>query len=94
MGRVGIEMFYTGRQRLDENPYRQDSVPYWLFGMLVERRFGPLRVFVNAENLANVRQTKYDRLLRPQRSFDGQWTVDEWAPLDGRVINGGLRFSF
>ena len=94
IGRVGIEMFYTGRQRLDENPYRQDSVPYWLFGMLVERRFGPLRVFVNAENLANVRQTKYDRLLRPQRSFDGQWTVDEWAPLDGRVINGGLRFSF
>ncbi|HLQ47192.1 MAG TPA: hypothetical protein VK137_20780, partial [Planctomycetaceae bacterium] len=89
-----FEMFYTGRQRLDENPYRQDSVPYWLFGILVERRFGPLRVFVNAENLANVRQTKYDRLLRPQRSFDGQWTVDEWAPLDGRVINGGLRFSF
>jgi outer membrane receptor for ferrienterochelin and colicins len=94
LGRVGIEMFYTGRQRLDENPYRQESVPYWLFGVLVERRFGPLRLFANAENLANVRQTKYDRLLRPQPGFDGQWTVDQWAPLDGRVINGGLRFGF
>jgi iron complex outermembrane receptor protein len=93
-GRVGIEMFYTGRQRLDENPYRQDSVPYWLFGMLIERHLGPLRLFINAENLANVRQTKYDRLVQPQRSFDGRWTVDEWAPLDGRVVNGGLRISF
>ena len=93
-GRVGIEMFYTGRQRLDENPYRQDSVPYWLFGMLVERHLGSLRLFINAENLANVRQTKHNRLLRSQRSFDGRWTVDEWAPLDGRVINGGLRLSF
>jgi hypothetical protein len=26
--------------------------------------------------------------------FDGYWTVDAWAPLDGRVINGGMRLSF
>jgi hypothetical protein len=25
---------------------------------------------------------------------DGRWTVDRWAPLDGRTINGGVRFSF
>jgi len=25
---------------------------------------------------------------------DGRWTVDAWAPLDGRVINGGVRFVF
>jgi iron complex outermembrane receptor protein len=93
-GRVGIEVFYTGRQRLDENPYRGESVPYWIFGLLVERHFGPVRLFVNAENLSNVRQTRYDRLVRPQRNFDGRWTVDAWAPLEGRVINGGLRLSF
>jgi outer membrane receptor for ferrienterochelin and colicins len=93
-GRVGIEGFYTGRQRLEDNPYRNNSVPYWLFGLLVERHMGPLRLFINAENLGDVRQTKYNRLLRPQRSFDGEWTVDQWAPLDGRVINGGIRFQF
>ncbi|PYS10646.1 MAG: TonB-dependent receptor [Acidobacteria bacterium] len=93
-GRIGIEAFYTGVQRLDDNPYRASSLPYWLFGVLVERRLGRVRLFVNAENLANVRQTKHNPLLRPARSFDGQWTVDEWAPLDGRVINGGLRFGF
>jgi len=87
-------MFYTGQQRLEENPYRSNSVPYWLFGVLVERRFGPARLFVNAENLANVKQSSYDPLVRPSQHFDGRWTVDAWAPLEGRVINGGLRWSF
>jgi outer membrane receptor for ferrienterochelin and colicins len=93
-GRVGIEMFYTGRQRLDENPYRRESVPYWIFGMLMERRVGRVRLFVNAENIANFKQTRYHPLLRPTRRFDGRWTVDAWAPLEGRVVNGGVRWSF
>ena len=28
------------------------------------------------------------------RHPDGRWTVDAWAPLEGRTINGGLRVSF
>ena len=92
-GRVGIEIFYTGRQRLDDNPYRNESRPYWIVGMLIERRVGPVRFFLNAENITNIRQTRYDRLVRPTRHFDGRWTVDAWAPLEGRVINGGVRFS-
>lgn len=93
-GRIGLELFYTGRQRLEDNPYRSESVPYWIFGMLVERRLGAARLFVNAENLLNVRQTHYDPLLRPQQHFDGAWTVDAWTLLEGRVVNAGLRFSF
>jgi iron complex outermembrane receptor protein len=93
-GRIGLELFYTGRQRLEDNPYRSESVPYWVFGMLIERRFGPARLFVNAENLANIRQTRYDPLLGPRQNFDGAWTVDAWTLLEGRVINGGLRFNF
>ncbi len=27
-------------------------------------------------------------------SIDGRWTVDAWAPLDGRVLNGGIRLKF
>jgi len=93
-GRIGVEAFYTGLQRLDNDPFRGSSVPYWVFGVLVERHFGPLRLFVNAENLGNVRQTHYERLVRPDRNFDGRWTVDAWAPIDGRVINGGIRLAF
>ena len=93
-GRIGIEVFYTGQQRLDDNPYRTESRPYWILGVLAEHRVGPVRLFINGENLTDTRQTRYDSLLRPQRHLDGRWTVDAWAPLDGRVINGGVRLSF
>jgi outer membrane receptor for ferrienterochelin and colicins len=93
-GRAGVESYYTGRQALDRNPFRDVSRRYVLFGGLFERRVGRARLFVNVENLADVRQTKHDPLVRPVRLPDGRWTVDAWAPLDGRVWNGGVRIGF
>jgi iron complex outermembrane receptor protein len=93
-GRIGVEAYFTGQQRLEDNPYRSQSQSYILFGGLVERRFGRLRLFINAENLGGIRQTRFDPLVRPSQAVDGRWTVDAWAPLDGRVINGGVRLSF
>jgi outer membrane receptor for ferrienterochelin and colicins len=93
-GRIGLEIYYTGRQRLEDDPYRHMSVPYVVFGMLAERRIGRARLFVNAENLGGVRQTEHDPLVRPVQANDGRWTVDAWAPLEGRTINGGVRLSF
>lgn len=91
VGRVGVEWYYTGRQRLEENPYRSISEPYMVAGILAERQFGRVRLFINLENLTGVRQTRWDPLLRPVRGIDGRWTVDPWAPLEGRNVNGGLR---
>ena len=34
VGRVGIEVYYTGRQRLEVNPYRERSAPYVIVGLL------------------------------------------------------------
>lgn len=93
-GRVGLELYYTGRQELDENPYRTRSRPYFVTGLLVERRFGNARVFVNAENLLDTRQTGFDPLVLPERSPEGRWTTDAWAPLEGRVFNAGVRYEF
>jgi outer membrane receptor for ferrienterochelin and colicins len=93
-GRIGVEWYYTGRQSLDENPYRSVSEPYVIVGGLAERQFGRLRLFVNGENLTGVRQTRWDPLLRPSRAVDGRWTVDAWAPLEGRNVNGGIRIRF
>ena len=93
-GRFGIEMYFVGKQQLDENPYRGASRPHLLLGALGERRFGGLRVFINAENLLDIRQTKYDPLIVPAPRRDGRWTVDAWAPLEGRVVNGGVRVAF
>lgn len=94
VGRVGVEVYYTGRQALEENPYRGISEPYVIVGALAERQFGRIRLFINGENLSGVRQTKWDPLLRPTRAVDGRWAVDAWAPLEGRNINGGLRIRF
>ena len=93
-GRLGFELYYTGRQRVDANPYRTSGAPYPLMGLLAERRVGRLRLFVNLENLTDVRQQDWDPVIRPDRAVDGRWTVDGWAPLDGRIVNGGVRVPF
>jgi iron complex outermembrane receptor protein len=63
-------------------------------GLLAEHAFGKVHLFVNVEDLNNVHQTQYDPLIRPAQGADGRWTVDAWAPLDGRNINGGIRVTF
>jgi len=93
-GRIGIEAYYTGRQLLDENPYRTRSRPYLHLGLLGEIALGRISLFANAENLLNVRQTRYDPLLLPRRAASGQWTVDAWAPLEGFILNAGVRLRF
>lgn len=93
--RVGLECYFTGEQRLEYNPYRDSSLPYVLVGAMAERRVSAhMKLFLNLENLTNVRQTRWDPLLLPAQAVDGRWTVDAWAPLDGRVVNGGARFTF
>ena len=93
-GRLGFEVYYTGRQRLDDNPYRSRSKPYVELGLLGEVALGNARLFLNAENLLDIRQTKYDPLLLPTRAADGRWTVDAWGPTDGFTLNGGIRLTF
>ena len=94
-GRAGIEWYYTGRQRLENNPFAEESRPYMIVGALAERPVGGgLRLFVNAENITGIRQTRWDPLIRPTRAADGRWTVDAWAPLEGWNVNGGIRYHF
>jgi outer membrane receptor for ferrienterochelin and colicins len=93
IGRVGFELYYTGEQELDDNPFRAVSKPYFEMGLLGEMVLGNYRLFVNAENILNARQTRHDRLVRPTRSPSGSWTVDAWQPLDGFTVNAGVRIS-
>jgi outer membrane receptor for ferrienterochelin and colicins len=87
-------LYYTGVQRLEANPYATRSEPYVIVGLLAERQFGRLRLFVNGENLTDVRQSRWQPLLLNERAADGRWTVDAWAPLEGRNINAGVRVVF
>jgi len=93
-GRLGIEAYFTGRQELEDDPYRDTARRHFILGFLVDRKLGPFRVFLNAENILDTRQTGFDPLLRPSRTPDGRWITDVWAPLEGRAFNGGVWISF
>jgi len=93
-GRIGAELSYTGTQSLEENPYRETSESYLELSILGELRFGETRIYVNAMNLTDVRQTDYDPLYLPEQAADGRWTTDAWAPLEGRSFNAGVRLEF
>lgn len=93
-GRLGLEVYYTGGQSLEDNPYRLEGRPYFEIGLLGEIVLGRARLFVNAENILGTRQTRYDPLLQPVRAADGRWTVDGWAPIEGFVLNAGVKWRF
>lgn len=94
VGGVGFEAYAFGRQPLEDDPSLESGRPYLLIGALARRRFGRFLVFINAENLLDVRQTREESVVLPARRPDGRWLVDAWAPLDGRVLNGGVRVFF
>ena len=92
VGQVALELSYVGRQALAEDPYRTVSRPYLVVGFLAMKRLGSMAtVFVNAENLLDVQLSDYQPLVRPAPGPGGRWTVDAWAPLDGSMINLGVR---
>lgn len=92
--RIGIEGIYYGRQALDDDPYRTDSKPYLYAMAIAMRQFGPVEVVANFENLLDVRQTKYQPLVRPAPTVGGRWTTDVWAPLEGFMANVALRLRW
>ena len=90
-GRVGLELDYTGPQALADNPYRTYSRGYFQLNALAELRFGKFSVFMNAINVTDVRQTRYDPLIRSSTGPGGNPITDVWAPLDGCTLNIGIR---
>jgi iron complex outermembrane receptor protein len=93
-GRIGVELYFTGLQQTHDDPYRTQSRSHFILGVLVERRIGNARFFLNGENLLDTRHTRWTPLVRPTQSPQGRWTTNVWAPLEGRAFNGGVRLSF
>lgn len=88
------EIFYTGRQALEDDPSAATSRPYTTVGVLLAKRAGRATLFLNGENLTNVRLTNYEPFVRTRVGEGGRWTVDPWAPLEGRRVNLGLKWRW
>ena len=92
--RAGFEAYYTGAQRLNDNPFTDYSKPYWHLGLMGEITVGRFSWFVNFENLLDVKQTDEHPMILPARAPSGQWTTDIWSRNDGFIVNAGVRVKF
>ena len=86
--RAGAEAFYTGQQMLSDGSIGHD---YLTFGLLVQKMWKHFDIYINCEDLTDRRQTRWDSI------YTGTITQpvfrDIYAPLDGVVVNAGIRIK-
>jgi len=87
--RIGFEAYYYSQQELNDGSKSRD---FWIFGLMMEKIFEEgFSFFLNFENFSDTRQTRYGAIytgphINPVFS-------DIFAPLDGFVINGGIKIQ-
>jgi iron complex outermembrane receptor protein len=90
--KLGFENYWTGSQRVHRNPFRTTTPPYWITGVIAEKGFGHFKLFLNLENIFDTRQTRYEPIVVGNPSTGNIRTLPIYAPLEGRVINAGIRY--
>jgi outer membrane receptor for ferrienterochelin and colicins len=86
--KLGSELYYFSKQPLTDGSVGRD---YWLAGLVAERLFKKFSVFLNFENIGDVRQTKFGNIY--SGTITNPLFKDIYAPLEGFVVNGGLKIS-
>jgi len=88
--RVGFEAYYYSKQKRENDSTGRG---YWSFGLMMEKTLSEqVTAFLNFENLTDSRQTRYENIYTGNVADPA--FRDIYAPLDGRVINGGARVRF
>jgi iron complex outermembrane receptor protein len=84
--KIGAEAYYFSKQKLNDGATGKS---YWTAGLMAEKLWERFSIFVNFENLTDTRQTRFDTI------YTGSITApvfrDIYAPVDGFVINGGIK---
>jgi iron complex outermembrane receptor protein len=84
--KIGIEAYYFSKQQLTDGTTGRS---YWLAGLMAEKIWNRFSVYINFENMLDVRQTKFGPIYTGPIS--SPIFKDIYAPLDGFVINGGIK---
>jgi len=87
--KFGAEFYFAGRQVLDDRSLTRSSGE---FGLFAEKTFGKISLFVNGENLTDVRQGKYGPVILPPHS-DPKF-AEVYTHLEGRIFNGGIKMRW
>lgn len=86
--KIGLEAYYFGTQRLNDDTYGKD---YWICGLMVEKLWEKFSLFINFENFLDARQTRFDTIYTG--TITNPVFRDIYAPVDGFVINGGIKLD-
>lgn len=84
--RIGLEAYYYSPQSLSDGS-RTNS--YWLCGFMVEKMWEHIALFINFENFTDSRQTRFGSIY--SGSVSAPVFKEIYAPLDGFVMNGGIK---
>jgi outer membrane receptor for ferrienterochelin and colicins len=86
--RFGAESFYTGRQLLSNG---NTGKAYITFGLLVQKMWKRFDLFINVENLTDIRQTRWGNIYTG--SVTNPEFNDIYTPLEGIIINTGIKIK-
>ncbi|MCG9791262.1 TonB-dependent receptor [Flavobacterium algicola] len=86
--KIGLEAYYFSPQKLNDGTTGQQ---YWLGGLMIEKLWEHCSIFINFENLTDTRQTKFGSIYTG--TITDPTFKDIFAPVDGFVINGGLKIK-
>ena len=84
--KLGLEGYYFSRQQLSDG---KTGRSYWVTGFMTEKLWEKFSLYINFENFLDARQTRFDTIYTGPIS-NPQFR-DIYAPLDGFVVNGGIK---
>lgn len=84
--KIGWEAYYFSEQVLSDGRIGQD---YLIMGFMAEKIWENFSLYINFENFLDARQTRFDTIYTG--SIDNPAFREIYAPLDGFVINGGIK---
>ena len=84
--KAGAEFYYASSQTLDDRSRTRSLAEVGLFA---EKTFGKFSLFVNAENLTDVRQGRYGLVVLPPHQ--NPTFAELYTHTEGRVFNGGIK---
>jgi iron complex outermembrane receptor protein len=90
---IGAELRFTGTQALADSSLAP-SRAFVTVDARFEKHVRQAIVFLRGSNLLNVKQSGYAPVLRSSAGAAGQLADNVWAPLEGIVLNAGVRILY
>jgi len=84
--KLGLEAYYFSKQNLSDGATGKS---YWITGFMAEKLWEKFSLYINFENFTDTRQTRFDTIYTG--TIDNPQFRDIYAPLDGFVVNGGIK---